>query len=74
MMIIGDIALIKIESEYIKLEQFLKLIDLVSSGGEAKLFILGNEIKVNGELENRRGKKLYRDDLIEINGDKYQIC
>ena len=73
-MIIGEVSHIEIESEYIKLEQFLKYINLVSSGGEAKLFILNNEIKVNDELENRRGRKLYKDDLIEINGVKYQIC
>lgn len=73
-MIIGETLRIEISSEYIKLEQFLKLIDLVSSGGEAKLFILENNIEVNGLKEDKRGKKLYRGDHIKINDQEYEIC
>ena len=46
---------VEIYTEYIKLEQFLKIADIVSTGGEAKMFLLTNEIMVNGEYENRRG-------------------
>lgn len=70
----GKILDIHIESEFIKLEQFLKLIDLVSSGGEAKLFIIDNDILVNNILEKRRGRKLYKDDQIVINDQIYKIC
>ena len=70
----GKILDIHIESEFIKLEQFLKLIDLVPSGGEAKLFIIDNDILVNNILEKRRGRKLYKDDQILINDQIYKIC
>ena len=59
---------------YITLQQFLKLKDIISSGGEAKIFLKENEIFVNGEKEDRRGRKLYEKDLIKINDEVYQIC
>lgn len=55
----------KIDTEYIKLDSFLKAVNVVSSGGEAKLLITGGEVKVNGEVEQRRGRKLYPGDRIE---------
>ncbi len=57
----------------ITLGQFLKLKDYVSSGGEAKMRIGEFEILVNGEKENRRGRKLYFGDKVSINGDEYII-
>lgn len=48
-----------IPKEHIKLDQFLKLQQIVQSGGEAKLLIRNGEISVNGEPELRRGRKLY---------------
>ena len=65
---------IYIESEYIKLSQFLKFIDLVFSGGEAKIFLENNEILINGEKDNRKGRKLYQGDIVEILDKQYQIC
>lgn len=65
---------IYIESEYIKLSQFLKFIDLVFSGGEAKIFLENNEVLINGEKDNRKGRKLYKGDIVEILGKQYQIC
>ena len=65
---------VKIKDEYITLGQFLKIVDLVSTGGEAKIFLLENEILVNGLKENRRGRKLYKDDIIEISKIGYKIC
>ncbi|MBQ1477122.1 MAG: RNA-binding S4 domain-containing protein, partial [Erysipelotrichaceae bacterium] len=50
----GNILSVRIHTEYVKLEQFLKLADIISSGGEAKAFLAENEIFVNGERENRR--------------------
>lgn len=65
---------IKINDEYITLGQFLKIADFISSGGEAKLFLSENEVLVNGEKEDRRGRKLYRDDIITIDSRTYAIC
>ena len=47
-----------------KLDQFLKWHNLVSSGGEAKAFIKAGNVKVNGEIETRRGKKLTKGDVV----------
>ena len=63
----------KITTEFITLQQFLKMKDIISSGGEAKYFVKGNEILVNGEKEDRRGRKLYLGDEVKVNGKKYRI-
>jgi len=65
---------IEIESAYITLGQFLKLADLIDSGSQAKFFLSENEVLVNQELEQRRGRKLYKEDQIEIAGRSYRIC
>ena len=65
---------IKIDSEFITLGQFLKAADIISSGGEAKSFLAENRILVNGEEDKRRGRKLYKDDMIQIDGKRYVIC
>ncbi len=65
--------IIKIDTEYITLSQFLKLTDLIDTGGEAKYFLLENEVYLNTMLENRRGKKLYPGDKIKINDLKFVI-
>ena len=65
---------VKISDEYVSLGQFLKICDLISSGGEAKLFLKENEVLVNGQAEDRRGRKLYDKDLIKIRDEVYQIC
>lgn len=64
---------VKITTEYITLGQLLKITDWISSGGEAKVAVKTLNIKVNGEKEDRRGRKLYPGDLIVIKGKKYQI-
>ena len=65
---------ININSEFIKLEQLLKMFDLISSGGEAKSFLFNNKIEVNDELETRRGRKLRSGDVIKILNETYKIC
>lgn len=57
---------ILIHSGYIKLDQFLKLSDCVSTGGMAKAILQEGYVKVNGEKEERRGRKLYPGDTIEV--------
>ena len=57
---------VKVTTEYITLGQFLKLTNIVSSGGIVKAFLLEYKISVNDTPENRRGKKLYPGDKITI--------
>jgi len=64
---------IRIKTEYITLGQLLKFLSITSSGGETKIFLQENEILVNGELENRRGKKLRAGDSVVIEGNEYII-
>lgn len=64
---------INIDSEYIKLDQFLKLADLASTGGHAKFLILEGLVKVNGEIETRRGKKLRPQDIVEVEGKTIKV-
>jgi len=65
---------IKIDTDYIKLDQFLKLTDTIRTGGEAKIFIAQNDIYVNNERETRRGRKLRGGDIININDkEEYKI-
>ncbi|MGD6775989.1 S4 domain-containing protein YaaA [Sutcliffiella horikoshii] len=65
---------IQISTEMITLGQFLKLADVIQSGGMAKWFLSEYEVKVNGELEDRRGRKLKVQDVIEIDGHgKYVV-
>lgn len=59
-----------IHTEFIKLDQLLKWANLVESGAMAKMVILNGDIKVNGEIETRRGKKIYPGDVVEFNGEK----
>lgn len=63
---------IVITTEYIKLDQLLKFSGVCFDGVEAKEFIKEGLVKVNGETELRRGRKIYRDYIIEIdNGDSF---
>lgn len=64
---------IKINSEIIKLDSFLKWSGATTLGSEAKVFIQNGEVKVNGEIETRRGKKLKIGDLVEFNNETYKI-
>ncbi|MCA1322246.1 S4 domain-containing protein YaaA [Bacillus tianshenii] len=59
---------IEISTEIITLGQFLKLADVIQSGGMAKWFLQEYEVKVNGELDDRRGRKLRDQDIVEIDG------
>ena len=59
--------------ESIKLDQFLKLADLAPSGGTAKQLIRSGAVKVNGEEEARRGRKLHHGDVVTLNGEDYVI-
>lgn len=64
---------LKLKDDYIKLGQVLKLCGLVNSGVEAKMVILDGLVKVNGEIEYQRGKKLYPEMIVDYNGEKIKI-
>lgn len=64
---------ITIQSGSIELSQLLKFEGLVSSGGEAKQAIGNGLVKVNGEMESRKRRKLVHGDFIEFNGETYQV-
>lgn len=65
---------IAIKTEYITLSQFLKLANLIQSGGEAKSFLKDANIKINTVNDSRRGRKLYKNDVVEVNKKEYVIC
>lgn len=64
---------IKLREEYIKLGQALKAAGLVESGVEAKEVIQDGLVKVNGEIDTRRGKKLCAGDIVSYEGEEIKI-
>jgi ribosome-associated protein len=64
---------VKINTEIIKLDSFLKWCGAVSQGSEAKIYVQDGQVKVNGEVETRRGKKLTYGDTVEFAGEIYKI-
>ena len=65
--------IIKLREDYIKLGQALKAAGLVGSGVEAKEVILDGLVKVNGNTELQRGKKLYEGDIVTFDGEEIKI-
>jgi len=63
----------KINTEFIKLDSFLKAVDAVCSGGEAKIIISEGMVSVNGEQELRRGRKLRPGDKVELGGKEFLV-
>lgn len=59
---------VKINTDYITLQQLLKMIQVISSGGEAKYFLQEHQVFINDQLETRRGRKLYSGDQVKIDG------
>ena len=62
-----------IVTEYIDLQNALKLLNYIETGGESKIFLKENDCFVNNEKEIRRGRKLYNNDVLEVNKKKYII-
>ena len=65
--------IIKLRDEYIKLGQALKAENLVEDGVEAKLVIQDGLVKVNNEVDIRRGRKLYDGDVVSFDGQELRI-
>lgn len=64
---------VKIKDEYIRLGQALKLAGFVDSGVDAKFVIQDGLVKVNGETEYQRGKKLHTGDVVTFEGDSFTV-
>ncbi|RCT50082.1 S4 domain-containing protein YaaA [Ureaplasma urealyticum] len=62
-----------ISTEYITLNQFLKMAGLINNGGQAKFWLLENEVIVDKKKEDRRGRKLYDQMIVKIGNQLYQI-
>ena len=63
----------KLFDEYITLQALLKEVGIIQSGGAIKSFLADNQVFFNGELENRRGKKLRIDDVISLPAQQLEI-
>jgi len=63
----------KLETEYIELFKLLKAVNLVGSGGEAKIHISEGVVLVNGEIETRKRYKTRVGDLVEFNGERIKV-
>lgn len=65
--------IIKIQSEFIKLQDLLKFSGLCETGGQAKFVIQNGEVKVNNEICTMRGKKMRTGDKAEFNGKTVEV-
>lgn len=63
---------LKLRDEFIKLGQAMKAAGIVSSGIDAKMLIQDGQVTVNGEVETRRGRKLYDGDVLNLKATKYE--
>lgn len=71
---VGKIEIqLKSDQEFITLQALLQITDIISTGGMAKAYLMENEVVVNGELEDRRGRKLYPGDKVEVEGRTFVI-
>ena len=68
-----NMEIIRIRDDYIKLGQVLKLAGLVDSGVDAKMEIQEGFVKVNGEVELQRGRKIHVGDIIEFDGKMIKV-
>ncbi|MCR5078646.1 MAG: RNA-binding S4 domain-containing protein [Bacilli bacterium] len=64
---------IKISTEYITLGQLLKFAGIVDRGSDSKIFLLENEVIIDGVQDNRRGRKLRGGETLEIGGNTYKV-
>ena len=64
---------IRIDTEFIKLGQLLKLSGMVGSGVDAKMVIQDGLVEVNSQVETRRGKKIYPNDIVTFDGNSVKV-
>jgi ribosome-associated protein len=65
---------VPIDGDMIRLGQFLKLADLIDTGGEAKILISVGDVTVNGEVDTRRGRQLHRGDVVSVRGRSVRVA
>jgi ribosome-associated protein len=63
-----------IRDDVIRLGQFLKLAGVIDSGGETKSWIAAGEVRVNGEVDTRRGRQLRRGDVVTVDGEQIRVA
>ncbi len=61
-------------TDFVKLQQLMKLADLVGQGSDAKMLIQEGYVKLNGQVCTMRGKKVYDGDVMEFEGEEYLAC
>ena len=64
---------VTINSEYITLGQFLKYVGIIDCGSYAKQFLLEEKVLINNEQDQRRGRKIYPGDIVEVNRKRYEV-
>ena len=64
---------IEIRTESINLDQLLKWANIAATGGEEKHLIQSGEVLINGIVETRRGKKVYRNDVVTVSGQSFKV-
>jgi len=70
----GGMRDVPIDSDMIRLGQFLKLADLIDTGGEAKVLITIGDVTVNGEVDTRRGRQLHPGDVVVVQGRSARVA
>jgi ribosome-associated protein len=70
----GAMREVAIGSEMIRLGQFLKLADLIDTGGEAKVLIASGDVTVNGQVDLRRGRQLIPGDVVAVLGREARVA
>ncbi|WP_308167440.1 RNA-binding S4 domain-containing protein [Catellatospora tritici] len=65
---------VAISDDMIRLGQFLKLAGVIETGGEAKLRVTDGDVTVNGEVDTRRGRQLFRGDVVGIDGQQLRVA
>jgi ribosome-associated protein len=70
----GRMRDVPIDGDMIRLGQFLKLADLIDTGGEGKILISSGDVTVNGEVDLRRGRQLHRGDVVSVLGRSARVA
>lgn len=65
---------VEIRGDMIRLGQFLKLADVLETGGESKELIMDGEVTVNGEVDTRRGRQLHKGDVVRVLGESLRVA
>lgn len=65
---------VEIDGDMIRLGQFLKLADLIGTGGEGKILISSGDVTVNGEVDLRRGRQLRKGDVVDVLGRAARVA